>query len=243
MGESCPEIDLHKRKRITGQVTLIIFGKIRLIVMNTCWGNRLVLAQSLGFYLKDSIHFMLDKGSLLAFQQHARLQTFKTVPHVLGDVGSIKAILMAQDARLHDFTLVVVGQHPHPTLQYDEGLVLGGMVMYRNLRAWLQSIEETVTFVLKALMKVVVHPEPWRLLGLVGQVIHQLIIYNLHHVGSADVFSHAFSCVEGLLQVLFPMGVTVLALLLLAEASQLKAAVIFHLIGVVGYDTLRLTKG
>ena len=94
------------------------------------------------------------------------------MPGVLGDVGAIDAILMAQDARLDDFALIVIDGHPYPTLQYHKGLILGGMVMNRDLGARLQGIEETVAFVLQALMEIVVHPKPGRPLGLSCQVIH-----------------------------------------------------------------------
>ena len=71
--------------------------------------------------LKDAIHFVFDEGSFFAFQQHTGLQAFKTVPHVLGYVGAVEAVFMAQHARLHDFALVIVGQHSYPSLENDEG--------------------------------------------------------------------------------------------------------------------------
>ena len=115
---------------------------------------------------------MLDKGSLLAFQQYARLQAFEAVPHVLGYVGTVQAVFMAQDAGLKDFALVVVGSHPDLAFQDHEGFGLGGVVMHGNLSARLQGVEETVAFVLQALMEIVVHPEPRGLLGLLGQAVH-----------------------------------------------------------------------
>ncbi len=111
-------------------------------------------------YLKDPIRFMLDKGALLALQQHAGLQAFNAVPHVLGNVGPVHPVFMTQDAGLQDFALVVVGGHPHLALQDDKGLVLGGVVVHGNLGAWLQRVEEAVALVIKALVKVMVHPQP-----------------------------------------------------------------------------------
>ena len=44
------------------------------------------------------------------------------------------------------------------------------MVVYWNLSARLQGIEETVAFVLKTLMKVVVHSQPWGFFCLVSHL-------------------------------------------------------------------------
>ncbi len=131
-------------------------------------------------YLKNPIHFMLDKRSLLAFQQHTGLGTLKTMPDILGNVNAISAFFVTQDTRLDDLTLVIVNQHFHLALQNHKGLVLGGMMMNRNLGAGFQGIEKAMAFVFKALMEIVVLPEPGRLFRLLGQIIHQLIVYNLH---------------------------------------------------------------
>ena len=123
---------------------------------------------------------MLDKWPLLAFQQHTGLGTLKTMPHVLRDVNAISAFFVTQDARLNDLTLVIVNQHLHPTLQYHEGFVLGRVMMNGNLGSRFQSIKKTMAFVFKALMEIVVLPKPGRFFRLFCQIIHQLIIYNLH---------------------------------------------------------------
>ena len=44
---------------------------------------------------------------------------------------------------------------------YHFGLVLGGVVKHRYLRAWFQHVEKTVSLVGKALLEIVVHPQPW----------------------------------------------------------------------------------
>ncbi len=115
---------------------------------------------------------MFDKGSLFTFQKHAWLQTLEAMPNVLGNINAISSFFLTQDDGLQDLALVIVGRHLHPTPQYHKSLVLSGMVMHWNLSARLQRIEETVAFVLKALMEVVVHPQPRRLLGLLRQIIH-----------------------------------------------------------------------
>ena len=123
---------------------------------------------------------MLDKRSLLAFQQHTGLGTLKTMPDILGNVNAISAFFVTEDTRLHDLTLVIVNQHFHLALQNHKGLVLGGMMMNWNLGAGFQGIEKTMAFVFKALMEIVVFPKSGRLFRLFCQIIQQLIVYNLH---------------------------------------------------------------
>ena len=122
---------------------------------------------------------MLDKRSFLAFQQHTWLRTLKAMPHILRDINAISALFMTQHTGLHDLTIVIINQHLHPALQYHKGLILGGMMMDRDLGTRFQGIEKTMAFVFKALMEIVVLPQPGRLFRLLSQIIHQLFVYDI----------------------------------------------------------------
>jgi hypothetical protein len=54
------------------------------------------------------------------------------------------------------------------------------MVVHRNKSARLQGIQETVTFVVEALVEVVVLSQSWRLLGFFHHATYQLFVYYLH---------------------------------------------------------------
>ena len=103
---------------------------------------------------------MLNERAFLAFEKYAWLQALDIMPCVLGNVNAIDAFLMTDDAGLQHFTIVVVGGDAHLAFQYHHGLVFGGMVMHRYLRAWFQHVEKAVALVGKALVKIVVHPQP-----------------------------------------------------------------------------------
>ena len=115
---------------------------------------------------------MLNERARLALQQDTRLQALQPVPDVLGNVHTITATFLTDDTGFHYLALVIVGCHTHFALQNHKGLVLVGMVMYRNKCAWFQGIKESVALVLQTLMKVVVLPQSWRLLGFLGQSVH-----------------------------------------------------------------------
>ena len=79
-------------------------------------------------------------------------------------------------------SIIVVGGDAHLAFQYHNGLVLGGVVMHRYLRAWFQHVEKTVALVGKVLVKMVVHSQPWRLPCLLGNVLNELVVNDSHFV-------------------------------------------------------------
>ena len=66
-------------------------------------------------YLQYSIHLMFNKGTFFTFQKHTWLQTFETMPDVLGDVNAISPFFLAQDDGRQDLALVIIRRHLHPT--------------------------------------------------------------------------------------------------------------------------------
>ena len=104
---------------------------------------------------------MLNEGTSLALQQNARLQTFQTMPDVLGNIHTITSTFLAENAGVHSLTLVIIGRQPDLAPQYHKGLVLVGVMMYWDKSAWLQGVEESVTLVLQTLMEVIVLPQSW----------------------------------------------------------------------------------
>jgi hypothetical protein len=83
------------------------------------------------------------------------------MPHVLGYVHTVVSTILTDDAGLQYLSIVIVCGKPDLALQYHESLGFGWMVMYWYLRARFQTIQETMAFLLQALMKVIVHPQPW----------------------------------------------------------------------------------
>ena len=114
---------------------------------------------------------MLYEWAFLAFKKYARFQALYIVPNILRDIRSVSALFVTQDAGLHNLSLIVIGGYFDLALQDNHCLVLCGMVMHRNESAWLHSIEEAVTLVGKALVEIVVLPQPWRNLCLLGKII------------------------------------------------------------------------
>ena len=115
---------------------------------------------------------MLDEWPCFALQQDTRLKALQPVPDVLGNVHTITATFLTDDAGFHYLALVIVGCHSDLSFQNHKGLVLVRMVMHWDKCAWFQRIEESVALVLNALMEIVVLPQPRRLLGFLGQSVH-----------------------------------------------------------------------
>ena len=137
---------------------------------------------------------MLDERAFLTFKKKTWLQALHSVPCVLGDIYPMIAIFPTNDAGLYHFAVIIVDGHPDLAFQDDEGLILGRMMMHRNLCAWLQSIEETMALVGKALVKIVVHPQPRRLPCLVRHFLYQLFIYDFHFCDELKVISFCTMC-------------------------------------------------
>jgi hypothetical protein len=87
---------------------------------------------------------------------------------------------VTDDARFQNLTLVIIGTHSDPTSQNDKGLVLGGMVMNRYLSTRFQGIQETMAFIRKTLVKVIILSQPGRILRFVCHLIDELIVNNFH---------------------------------------------------------------
>ena len=115
----------------------------------------------LHFYLQYSIHFMLDEWTFLALQKYAGFQALQSVPNVFRDVNTIGSTILTDDTGLQYLAVIIVGRNPDFSLQDYKRLSLSRMMMYWDECAWLQTIEETVAFLIQTLMEIVVHPQPW----------------------------------------------------------------------------------
>jgi hypothetical protein len=104
---------------------------------------------------------VLHEWAFLAFQEYAGFETLQPVPDVLGDVHAIGAVLLTDDTRLQYLAIVIIGRNPDLAFQNYKCLGLGGVMMHGNECAWFQAIEETMAFLIKTLMKIVVHPQTW----------------------------------------------------------------------------------
>ena len=125
-----------------------------------------------GFCFQNPVYLMFNEWTGLALQQDTRLQTLQSMPDVLGNIHTIAATLLTNDAGFCNFSLVIVGCHANLSLQYHKGLILVRMMMHRNKRAWFQGIEESVALVIEAQVVVIVLPQPRLLLGFLSQSVH-----------------------------------------------------------------------
>ena len=87
---------------------------------------------------------------------------------------------MADDTGLQHLTIVIIGRYLDLAFENDKCLGFGRMMMHRYKCARLQTIEEAMTLIIEAFMEVIVHPQSWRLLGLLCHAINQIIVYYLH---------------------------------------------------------------
>ena len=87
---------------------------------------------------------MRHKRAFLALEDDTRFQCLYRVPHVLADVHTIAALQGVEDDVFNDGAVVVVGGHTQSASQQNEGLFLGGVMMNRHNRAWLNSIQKPV---------------------------------------------------------------------------------------------------
>jgi hypothetical protein len=104
---------------------------------------------------------MFDKWAFLTFQENTGFQALQSVPHVFRDVDTIDSTVLTDDTGLQYLAVIIVGRNPDFSLQDYKRFGLSRMMMYWNECAWLQAIEESVAFLIKTLMEVVVHPQPW----------------------------------------------------------------------------------
>ena len=113
------------------------------------------------YYFQDSINFMLNKWPLFALQEYGGFKTFKAMPNILRYVNAIGSTILTDDTGLQDLAVIIVGRDSDFTFQDYKSLGLGRMMMHGYECAWLQTIEETVAFLIQTLMEIVVHPQPW----------------------------------------------------------------------------------
>lgn len=147
-----------------------------------------------GGEVEYTVHFMLHEGAFFHLEDDAaRLQAFDIVPGVFGNVDSQTAFSLAQGDTLDKLALVVVSVYADTPLQQDEGLIFGDVMVDGDNGAHLQGIEETVTLVIEALVKVVVLAQAGRGFGLLYHFVNQLVVNNLH--GSDNNYNIPF--VEG----------------------------------------------
>ena len=123
---------------------------------------------------------MFNKRAFLALQQNAWFKTFHPMPYVFGNVNTISAAIVTDDAGFHHLTMVVVGGYLDLAFQDDKCLGFGRMMMHRYKCARLQTIEEAMTLIIEAFMEVIVHPQMRGLLGLLCHAINQIIVYDFH---------------------------------------------------------------
>ena len=123
--------------------------------------------------MQYAIYFVLDEGALFHFENYAaRFQALKVVPCVAGDINAYAALFPVEDDAFYDFAVVVIGIYAYTTLQQDEGFVLGHMVVYGYLCTHLQCVQKAVALVVEALVKIVVHAQARRRLGLLYHAIY-----------------------------------------------------------------------
>ena len=123
---------------------------------------------------------MFYKGTFLALQQNTWFKTFQTMPYVFGNVNTIIAAIVADDARLQHLTIVIIGRYLDLAFENDKCLGFGRMMMHRYKCAWLQTIKEAMTLIIETLMEIIVHPQSRRLLGLLCHATNQIIVYDFH---------------------------------------------------------------
>ena len=115
---------------------------------------------------------MWHKRPLFALKYHCpALQAFKPVPDTLGYINSITSILSTEHNAFYHGTIIIVGGRTHLSSKDNKRFILCRMTMYRNISSRLHGIEHTMALIIEALMKVVVHPKPWRCLRLCRNLI------------------------------------------------------------------------
>jgi hypothetical protein len=104
---------------------------------------------------------MLYEWAFFALEKYTGLQALQSVPNVFWDVNTIGSTILTDDTGLQYLAVIIVGRNPDFSLKDYKRLSLVGMMMHGDECARLQAIEETVAFLIKTLMEVVVHPQPW----------------------------------------------------------------------------------
>ena len=101
---------------------------------------------------------MLYKRAFFDLEDRGTLNTFKGVPHILGNVNTIAAFFMTEDDAVTDGTIIIIRSDLYLTSQYDKRLVFRRMSMDRYHCPWLYRIQKSMAFILQRLMEVIVHP-------------------------------------------------------------------------------------
>ena len=102
------------------------------------------------------------------------------MPHILRDVNPIVATLLTQHHIFYDRAIIIVSSHPDLASQDNERLILRWVPMDGYHSPWLHRIQEPMALRIQTLMKIKIHPQPWRFLRMQTNLIQQLLINNLH---------------------------------------------------------------
>ena len=118
-------------------------------------------------------------GAFLALEDDGtRLQGFHGVPDILSYIHAVSAFRWVEDNVLDDGAAVVVGDDAYPATQHNKCLLFLRMAMNGDVGTRFHGIQKTVALLIQTLMKVQIHPQPGRCLGLSSQVVQYLIVYN-----------------------------------------------------------------
>ncbi len=91
---------------------------------------------------------MLNKWPLFALQEYGGFETFNAMPNILRYVNAIGSTILTDDTGLQHFAVIIVGRYSDFTFQDYKSLGLGGVMMDGYECTWLQTIEETVAFLI-----------------------------------------------------------------------------------------------
>ena len=110
---------------------------------------------------------MRHKRPLLTLKNdRIRSNSFKIMPHVLGYINPIAAILLAEDNAFYHRAIIIIGRDFHLPTKNNERLFFCWMPVNRDIRSRLYGIQHPMAFVFQRLMEVIIHPKPRRHLSL-----------------------------------------------------------------------------
>lgn len=143
---------------------------------------------------------MLHIRPFLALEDDGvRFQGFHGVPDILSYVHAVAAFRWVEDNVLNDGAVIVVGDDTYPATQHNKRLLFLRMAMNGDVGTRFHGIQKTVALLIQTLMKVQIHPQPGRCLGLSGQSVKYLIVYHhnslplilCHTIGKNKNFSYS----------------------------------------------------
>ena len=138
---------------------------------------------------QNPFHLMRHIGPFLALEDNGtRLQGFHSVPDILSYVHAVAAFRWVEDHVVDDGAVVVVSDDTYPASQHNKCLLFLRMAMDGDVGTRFHGIQKTVALLIQTLMKVKIHPQPGRCLGLGGQAVKYLVVYN--HVGLPLILYH-----------------------------------------------------